>query len=302
MHFFSRGKILISGEYLVLYGAKALTVPSRLGQHLRVTERPGAGKIFVNSRLNESDWFSCRFTLPGLDVEETSSELVSDFVQRLFRAAAEMSPGYFSAGMGYELLSGLEFDTRWGLGSSSSLISNLAYWLQVDPYELFWKVSPGSGFDIACARASEPMLYSLRDARPHVENVDFHPPFHDKLYFVYLGKKQDSQIAVKNFRERYKPDDNVISEITAISESMVAAGDLEEFQILLEKHEDVMSGYLGVPTVKSSRFPGFKGSMKSLGSWGGDLVLVTWQGSEEELRKYFGARGLQLIFRYDDLI
>jgi hypothetical protein len=54
--------------------------------------------------------------------------------------------------------------------------------------------------------------------------------------------------------------------------------------------------------VKKMRFPGFKGAMKSLGAWGGDLVLVTWEESEEELRKYFDTKGLRLIFRYDDLI
>jgi mevalonate kinase len=302
MHFFSRGKILLSGEYLVLFGAKALAVPSRFGQHLRVRELPGEDKIHINSRLNDTEWFSCLLGLPGLEVLETTSQQVSDFVRQLLQAAAEMKPGYFSAGRGYELVSELEFDTRWGLGSSSSLISNLAFWLEIDPYELFWKVSPGSGFDIACARASQPLFYRLLDARPNVEEANFDPPFRDNLFFVYLGKKQDSQYSVKDFRKRYSPDEKVISKISRLSENMVSASNLEEFSMMLTEHEAVMSDYLGMPTVKSLRFPGFRGAMKSLGAWGGDLVLVSWQDGEDELRKYFGVRGLHLVFRYDDLI
>ena len=38
MHFHANGKLLISGEYLVLDGALALAVPTRFGQNLQVTE------------------------------------------------------------------------------------------------------------------------------------------------------------------------------------------------------------------------------------------------------------------------
>lgn len=302
MHFFSRGKILLSGEYLVLFGARALALPSRLGQHLYVHETPGSGTVRITSKLNGDEWFSCVLDLPRIEVRGSSEEIVSDFVRDLFIAAKQMRPGLLAADRGYILTSELEFDTRWGLGSSSSLISNLAYWLDVDPFELFWKISQGSGFDIACARASRPLVYWLENDRPNVEAVPFEPSFKDNLYFVYLGHKQDSQYSVKDFRERFRPDRDVNRKITGITDQMVSVNDIKEFEKMITEHEAILSSYLDIPTIKSSRFPGFQGSMKSLGAWGGDLVLVTWKEEEEVLRKYFNARGLHLVFRYNDLI
>jgi len=135
-----------------------------------------------------------------------------------------------------------------------------------------------------------------------VEAVPFHPAFHEQLYFVYLGHKQDSQYSVKHFREQVRPDQAVINEISDLSVAMSKTQKLEDFEELIGIHENLLSGFLGMPAVKPSRFPAFEGGMKSLGAWGGDLVLVTWKGSEEELRKYFDAKGLKLIFRYHDLV
>ena len=38
-NFYSNGKILLSGEYLVYYGAKAIGLPIKMGQNLIVTDR-----------------------------------------------------------------------------------------------------------------------------------------------------------------------------------------------------------------------------------------------------------------------
>jgi len=302
MSYFSRGKILLAGEYVVLFGAKALAIPTRLGQHLEVRDTAEPGSLKIISRLNENVWFSGVFSIPGFEPILSADEQVSQFVKKIFQAASEMRPDFFTPGRGFELISTLEFDTRWGLGSSSSLISNLARWLDIDPYTLFWKVSPGSGYDIACARATSPLIYQLKGDRPVIRKVDFAPVFKDKLFFVYLGNKQDSQYSVRDFRERIKPDQQVIEDISALSEEMRNADSLVEFSRMLALHEELMAEYLGMEPVKKMRFPGFKGAMKSLGAWGGDLVLVAWEESEEELRKYFDTKGLRLIFRYDDLI
>jgi mevalonate kinase len=302
MRFFSRGKILLTGEYVVLYGARAMAVPSRLGQYLTVTEKVGAGKVFIRSTINDQPWFTCAFQYPGFEILESNDEHVSYFVRDLLIAADELKPGHFAADREIELSSKLEFDTRWGLGSSSSLISNLAYWMDINPYELFWKISPGSGYDIACARASKPMIYSLVNSTPKIEPLDFVPGFSDKLYFVYLGKKQDSQLDVKDFRDRVKPDNKVINRISKLSDSISMAGSLDDFEGIIIEHEAIMSEFLKKDTLKQSRFPGFEGAIKSLGAWGGDFALATSRGEEEKIRHYFNKRGLHLIFRYDDLI
>ena len=302
MNFFSRGKILISGEYAVLDGARALALPTRLGQYLEVKETKSHDRLVINSSLNEQAWYSGIFTLPDMQLLESTDETKSLFLKEILVAASALKPGFFNGKTGFELLSTLEFDTRWGLGSSSSLISNLAWWMNIDPFELFWKVSSGSGFDIACARSASPLIYQMEDHSPNVEPVDFQPGYNQALYFVYLGNKQDSQYSVMDYRERVKPDPEVIREISGLSGAICRADSLENFEELINYHEKCLSDYLGLEPVKKSRFPGFGGSMKSLGAWGGDMVLVTWKGSEEELRKYFESKGLKLIFRYDDLI
>lgn len=302
MKFYSRGKILFSGEYVVLFGAKALAVPSRLGQHLEVKQTGSDGIMKIRSHLNNTLWYSASFSLPAFDLLETTDESVSRFVKELFLAASDLKPAFFGQDKGFELTSQLEFDTRWGLGSSSSLISNIAWWMNIDPYRLFWKMSPGSGYDIACARSESPLIYRLTGEQPTIEPVSFRPAFRNSIYFVYLGNKQDSQYTVRDFRERVKPDPGVIREISEITVAFSTASGMDEFEKLMASHERILSKYLGIPEMKSYRFPGFPGAMKSLGAWGGDMVMVTWEDSEEELRRYFDTKGLKLVFRYDDLI
>ena len=57
-----------------------------------------------------------------------------------------------------------------------------------------------------------------------------------------------------------------------------------------------------MPTVQSNEFADYWGCIKSLGAWGGDFVLATSEKSEEETRTYFKSKGLDVIFRYDELI
>ena len=53
--------------------------------------------------------------------------------------------------------------------------------------------------------------------------------------------------------------------------------------------------------IKDSLFPDFKGEIKSLGAWGGDFALATFQGSKEEIQKYFLNKGLDVVFGFDEM-
>jgi hypothetical protein len=46
-------------------------------------------------------------------------------------------------------------------------------------------------------------------------------------------------------------------------------------------------------------FSDFNGSIKSLGAWGGDFVLVA---SEENPMSYFKSKGFHTILSYTDLV
>ena len=47
----------------------------------------------------------------------------------------------------------MNFDKNWGLGSSSTLINNISSWAKINPYDLLWSISKGSGYDIASGQS-----------------------------------------------------------------------------------------------------------------------------------------------------
>ena len=73
---------------------------------------------------------------------------------------------------------------------SSTLINNIAQWLQIDAFELLRKSFGGSGYDIACAQNNTPITYSIVNRIPKVEQLTFEPEFAKNIYFVYLNSFQ----------------------------------------------------------------------------------------------------------------
>jgi hypothetical protein len=198
-------------------------------------------------------------------------------------------------------ISRLDFNINWGLGSSSSLISNIAWWFGVDPFELFFRVSNGSGYDIACARSSRPLIYSVKEGRPDYQDVQFLPPFRDKLFFIYLGHKQDSYESVRIFRDMRGSGSESIDEISRISHELIHAENLEDFEKLMKRHESIISGILGKPPVGPLLFPDYQGEIKSLGAWGGDFIMATSRQPKELVKDYFNNKGLDTVFSFEDI-
>ena len=63
--FYGRGKLLLSGEYLVLDGAEALALGLQVGQRMRVEDVPGDGLEWKSTEKDGSVWFSARFAADG---------------------------------------------------------------------------------------------------------------------------------------------------------------------------------------------------------------------------------------------
>jgi len=91
-------------------------------------------------------------------------------------------------------------------------------WAEINPISLAYKeLFGGSGYDIACSQSKSPIFYQLIDGAPTITDVNFDPPFADKLYFIYLGKKQSSSEGISAFKKQSKftsIDIESISEIT----------------------------------------------------------------------------------------
>ena len=300
----ANGKFLLSGEYLVLQGARALALPLNLGQSLEVTTiEDENGMIHWDAYTPKGFWFASIFSKHDFTVHASDDMERADNLSKIFKAIKSLNPNILQDKKDYFFTTRLEFDSEWGLGSSSTLISLLAQWAEVDPYELLKKTMGGSGYDIACATASQSIIYRLENGSPIVEKADFHPAFADKLYFVYQGHKQSSGKEVRSFKERAQKSDfsKEIAEISYITDALVKASSFNDFCALLTRHEEIMSHCLEQPSLKSY-YPDFQGVIKSLGAWGGDFFLAATELPEKEIIGYFKGKGLGTIIRYKDIV
>jgi mevalonate kinase len=198
----------------------------------------------------------------------------------------------------------LTFSRDWGLGSSSTLINNIASWAKVDAYQLLWNAFSGSGYDIACAQNDTPIFYQLENKKPIVEQVVFDPSFKEELFFVHLNKKQNSREGIQRYKE-YKLNrsfDSVqddIKEISMLSDEFVKASSSKDLEKLMNEHEAIVSLIIGLNPIKKELFPDYFGAVKSLGAWGGDFVLVT---GNEETPNYFKQKGFETVLSYKEMI
>ena len=300
----SNGKFLLSGEYLVLQGARALALPLNLGQSLEVTTIDDInGMIHWDAYTPKGFWFASIFSKHDFTVHASDDMDKADNLSRIFKAIKSLNPNILQDKKDYFFTTRLEFDSEWGLGSSSTLISLLAQWANVNPYELLKMTMGGSGYDIACATASQPIIYHLENGNPIVENADFNPAFKDKLYFVYQGHKQSSGKEVKSFKERAQKLDlsSECYEISELSENLINTSSFNDFCALLTRHEEIMSRCLEQPALKTY-YPDFQGVIKSLGAWGGDFFLAATELSEEEVVSYFTGKGLKTVLKYNEIV
>ncbi len=307
--FKSNGKILLTGEYAVLDGAKALALPCRKGQTLEVEKGQEETIEWKSLDNNMVTWFEGEFRInkgefqPVLSKnQENNPEMINtaNRLQQILKAAFNMNSEKFLKNDGFKVTTHLEFNRHWGLGTSSTLINNMANWLEVPPYKLLEASFGGSGFDIAAARHEHPITFQLTPQGPQAFISDFNPPFQDSLFFVYLNRKQNSREAIAHYRNQSSQDVTALTEkISGITEQIIHSEYLEEFKMLLNAHETLISKAINLPKIKLELFPDFPGLVKSLGGWGGDFILAT--GQEEE-KEYFRKKGYNTIFYYRDLI
>lgn len=193
----------------------------------------------------------------------------------------------------------MTFPKFWGLGTSSTLLNNIAQWQQIDAFTLLRNSFGGSGYDVACAQNNTPIVYQLQDEKPIITVVPFHPTFADKIHFVYLNKKQSSKIAIANYYNKQGNIQKTIPVINSITKTVISSSDPKEFAHALQQHEIEMSTILEMETVKETLFPDFNGTIKSLGAWGGDFVLVI---AKENPTSYFNERGYEIVIPYAEMI
>ena len=294
--------MLLSGEYAVLDGAKALCLPTKLGQKLHVKPSRGSDLIWVSQDSKGEKWFEAHISLYDFSAVKTSNEEIAAYIGKLLKNSVRLNSEFLDKWNGFKVITDLEFPLEWGLGSSSSLTYAVAEWAGINPFFLHFKMSEGSGYDIACAGAEGPLHYSLKDDELSYAEIDYSPSFKDKLYFVYLEKKEDSAEAVRNYLKTGNNRKQTAQEITDITNQLIDCKSLDKFEELITKHEDIIAKATGKTKIKDEKFGDYWGCMKSLGAWGGDFILATSQKSSQETRDYFRSKELETVIPYEDLV
>lgn len=291
----------------MLEGATALAVPTKFGQDLSV-EKIKEPQLIWGSFTNTGDcWFEAIFELPKLRLvnatfnsdSDGSADFIAETLQDILLETRKLNPEFLKSEQGFLVKTNLTFPRDWGLGTSSTLINNIAQWAKVDAFQLLWNSFSGSGYDIANAKHNTPILYQVNNQQPIVKKVDFTPSFCDQLFFVHLNKKQDSKAGIARFKEKREKINNEIQLVSEISKQLIQEQKLLEFEKLIQEHEKIISSIIELPTVKERLFPDYFGTLKSLGAWGGDFILAT---GNKDTSQYFIDKGYTTILSYSDMV
>ena len=225
----ANGKLLLSGEYFVLDGALALALPVNKGQSLAFSFESGTqrGLLWRSLNVDEQTWFTAHYSLPDFSLLNSSDPVMAKRLQEILRVVREMNPLFLQDRKYCSVTTRLEFPRLWGFGSSSTLIYMLGQWGKVNPFSLLEKTMGGSGYDIACAGANGPLFYQLKEGIATVEKVNFNPEFAEHLFFVYLGKKQNSREGIRRYRAVVETAQEIIPQISHLSRQMAKCTTLE---------------------------------------------------------------------------
>lgn len=297
---YSNGKLLLTAEYAILDGAKGLALPTKFGQSLKLKHEDSETLHWVSIDNDNKPWFNATFSREDLKTIKTTDEEVSNRLIQILSEAKKLNPSFLSKPSDFNMIEAkLTFPRNWGLGSSSTLITNIAEWAKVDPYKLLASTFSGSGYDIACAQHDTAIIYQNNAHKPVVQSLNFQPPFADDLFFVYLNQKKNSRDAITAYRNLNFDKHNLIAQIDELTSAIIRCTELKEFEQLLNTHEIIISETLQTPTIKELLFSQYTGTIKSLGAWGGDFILATGKVAE---MNYFKKKGYSIILSYAEMI
>ena len=299
IEFHANGKLLITGEYLVLAGAKALAFPVRFGQHMVLHETAERIVDWVSSTPGGA-WFCARFDPDTLRVISADKKKTANELVKLLVAARRLNPQFLSGTSGWKVEVIANYPLEWGLGSSSTLVSLVSAWAGVKAFDLFRMISRGSGYDIACASDSGLLFYRLFKGRPEISAAEAGRALHENTWFVYLGNKQDSAREVSAFLLNHNYSNIDLAEVSRLSAEICGTDSVDELIRLSDEHEFILSTILKREPI-ARRFRSFPGTVKSLGAWGGDFAMFISSVDPKSVISHLGRLGFSNLFSFTNL-
>ncbi|MCY0969518.1 GYDIA family GHMP kinase [Chryseobacterium wangxinyae] len=295
---YSPGKLMLTSEYFAIDGALVLAVPTKLGQEFFFEEKnDGNSVVFWEAYHQNKLWLKAAIDYKNWQILETNITSSAEFILKTLKNVQNLSDIKFKSTDSYHLKTNLQFPPDYGLGSSSTLMNNLAEWSEIDPFQLNSISLGGSGYDIAVANAKSAVLFQ-NQPQIHFEKINFDPTFKNELIFIHLNQKQDSREGINLYKSKIKSQ-KMINEFSDLTRNILLCDELDKFSDLMILHEQRISDFIGIPTVKSIFFADCAKFVKSLGAWGGDFVMsAKFEGFED----YFWGKGFNTIFEWSDLI
>lgn len=278
-----------------------MALPTKLGQKLIITNQRSSDLSWKSFDKENNCWFEAKISFYDFSVLKTTNDKQAEYLTKLFKEAVRLNSDFLSKWSGFKVQTKLEFPLAWGLGSSSTLTHLIAEWADINPLLLHFQVSNGSGYDVAAAGVDLPLVYQLGDESVNFSEVDVDWPFHNKLYFVYLNRKQSSEAGLKYYMKTGKGRKQLAKDLTSITNNIIECTDLRSFERLLQEHEELVSKSLMLSPMGKEFFSDYWGTIKSLGAWGGDFVLATSDRGEAETKLYFKNKGYNTVLKFNDL-
>lgn len=289
---------MLTSEYVAVDGALVLAIPTKLGQELFYTENEDQKSLIFWEAYHQNQlWLKTTIDYKNWKIIETNDFKASEFILKTLKNVQNLSETKVKSDTSYHIKTNLQFPSDFGLGSSSTLMANLAEWANIDPFILNEISLGGSGYDVAVAKEKSAVLYSRFPERIY-EAIDFQPNFKDELIFIHLNQKQDTREGISHYKSK-PTSTELINDYSVLTKKIVNSQNLEEFSELMTIHEQKLSDFLETPTVKEKYFQDCPSFVKSLGAWGGDFVLASKFGDYQD---YFKQRGFSKIFSWKDLI
>ena len=301
--FYSKGKIMIAGEYLVVSGAKAIAVPLNVGQKLAVSfNADGPHEVLWKTYEGESQILEYNFPIEDIRQMQYKPEGERGFVLKVLRGATRINKAFLAEKGLYIVETSFDAGLKPGLGQSSSLISNVAWWADVDVYRLNRFVSKGSGYDVAAARASGPISYIKNCPEPEISMVELPEQVLNKIFLVHLNKKESSEKSISLYLKMLLTRKKDVPGLNSIIDDLLAAKTVDAFGDAMERHDRLLSKVLRKKHVKQLLFSDFKGYIKSSGAWGGDYVLALTEDDEKAVKEYFSEKGYKSVVKFSEMI
>jgi len=295
--YFSKGKLILMGEYAVLHGADALCLPLETGQKL-LAEPSYDG--LIHWKWIYRDTVLADFSLVASTLEVIEQRVgVADWAVKLLSLIRTDAETFLLQGANLQFVN--LFPAEWGLGSSSATIASLCRMAGVNPYHVNQNLMGGSGADIASTTAKNWFIYRKSSPLPATWELPFQYQFPQNTFFVYTGKKQATASHLAEVEQQM--DSGVVSWMHAndFVYRFLAVPTIPEALKIIYEHELLIGSAIGKNPVGFD-FQDFPGKIKSLGAWGGDFFMALTQQSDKFVKNYFQQKGFQTVLNWKELV